>query len=711
MKKFFKWCFILAVIFILVIVCGLITLKIMYPFDKLKAMGQDYVFQNYNRQIDLEDISFNLVGVSLKNFKLSEAGGFEKGTFVAARQAALKVEFLPLLSKQINIKTIGFDGVEINIIKDKDGNFNFANLTSTSGGQDGDSTQEINTPKEDTALLLTAKDMYIKNSDISYKDLQGGTEFTVNNVNFSIENFDYNSPFNFMLSFATSINTGSIKLNPVELSAQGKANIEGMKLEKAFIDITSFAVAYKDFKIDTAGWVKNFTKPDISLKGNIKGIDKKLLAEFTDTSDMPQFTLPDISVEAAASSDLDGSKTDLNKLNISLGKSYINSSAAVDYSGEDLVYSGQSEASINLTDVASIVKELAAAYKIAGVLNAKLSYACAKDMPSLEGTITLKDLSATLIKRPLTKLNGVITVNSLDNIRTNTITGMFDGSAFKTSASYVNKKKTSVDFMFEMDKFTLDDIDFNALIASSKEEKPQEDNAQNTQTQTVQNTQQSEMQPMDIKADILVKRVENNVFSTDNLTLKADIKDLDLKMNKATGSLYFSAWEGEIRDLDKLINSSVFMKVILTTVKISQKALKAANVISGKDIDTDKVNYHQIVGDYTLSGGIATVNKSDLLSDLATINTTGTVNFATEKLDMKVKVGLGKNASSSVAIKVGGTMSEPSYKVDVASTVSSLLGGLKKDDSGNNSVKQQAENVKSAVKDVAGGIKNLFKKK
>ena len=62
MKKFFKWCFILAVIFILVIVCGLITLKIMYPFDKLKAMGQDYVFQNYNRQIDLEDISFNLVG-------------------------------------------------------------------------------------------------------------------------------------------------------------------------------------------------------------------------------------------------------------------------------------------------------------------------------------------------------------------------------------------------------------------------------------------------------------------------------------------------------------------------------------------------------------------------------------------------------------------------------------------------------------------------
>ena len=707
MKKFIKWCLTLAAVFVFFIVAGLITLKVMYPFAKLKAMGQDYVSQNYNRQIDLEDISFNFVGVTIEKFKLSEEGGFENGTFVTAKEAVLKVEFLPLLSKHINIKTIGFDGVEINIIKNKDGKFNFDNLTGSS--QDENKTQEENSPKEDTALNLTAKDIYIKNSDITYKDLQSGAEYSVNKVNFSIEDFDYNSPFNFMLSFATSIDTVDMKLNPVELSAQGKANIEGMNMEKAFLDITSFAVAYKHFKIDTAGSVTNFTKPAVNLKGNIKGIDKKFIGEFTDASDMPQFTLPDISVEATALVDLDGSKTDLSKLNISLGKSYINSNVSMDYGQEDFVYSGQSDASINLTDVASIVKELAAAYKIAGLLNTKITYASAKDMPSVKGTITLKDLSATLIERPLTKLNGVVTINSIDNIKTNVMTGMFDGSAFKTSASYVNKKKTSVDFMFEMDKFTLDDIDFNALMASSKEEKKQEDKAENTQS--AQNTEQNEMQPMDIKADILIKRVENNVFSTDNLTLKADIKDLDLKMTKAAGSLSFSASEGEIRDLDKLINSSVFMKVILTTVKISQKALKAANVLSGKEINTDKVNYHQIIGDYTLGGGIATVNKSDLLSDLATINTTGTVNFATEKLDMKVKVGLGKNASSSAAIKVGGSISEPSYKIDVASTVSSLLGGLKKDDNSNSSVKQQAENVKSAVKDVTGGIKNLFKKK
>ena len=107
-----------------------------------------------------------------------------------------------------------------------------------------------------------------------------------------------------------------------------------------------------------------------------------------------------------------------------------------------------------------------------------------------------------------------------------------------------------------------------------------------------------------------------------------------------------------------------------------------------------------------MGGGVAKINKSDLNSDLATITTTGTVNFVTEKLDMKIKVGLGKNASGSAAIKVGGTVNDPSFKLDVASTVSSLLGGGK-----DSAASQTVQDVKNTVKDITGGIKNLFKKK
>ena len=705
MKKLIKWLFILAVIFVLLIAAGLVTLKIMYPFAKLKAMGQDYVAQNYNRQIDLEDISFNLIGVSIDNFKLSEEGGFENGTFASAKQAVLKVEFMPLLSKQIKIKTIGFDGVDIQIVKDKDGKFNFDNLTGSSADNPQKEAQTLPQEENSSALDITAKDMYIKNTDISYKDLQGGSEYSVNNVNFSIENFDYNSPFNFLLSLNTAIDTGDIKLNPVEISAEGKADIAGMDLQKAFLDITSFKVAYKHFNIDMAGSLSNFNKPNVALKGTINGIDKKFVSEFT-KDDMAQFALPAVNIEAALLADLDSSKADISKFNIALGKSYINTAAKVDYGGEEVAYSGDTDISVSLTEVSQIAKDTLSEFKLAGLINGKLAFASAKQTPSLNGTITLKDVGATLMARPLSKVNGVITLKSTDNIKTNTVTGLFDGSAFKTSVSYLNNKKTALDLMFEMDKFTLDDIDFNALMASSKEEKPAEDKAETQPEKSAQS--QTQIEPMNIKADILIKRVGNNVFSTDNLTLKADIKDLDTTMKKAQGTLSFSASEGEIRDLDKLINSSVLLKVILTTVKVSQKAFKAANVISGKDIDTDKVNYHSVIGDYTLGGGIATVNKSDLNSDLATVTTSGNINFVTEQLDLKVKIGLGKNATSSAAVKVGGTINEPSYKIDVASTVGSLLKGLK---SGDSSAGEQVNDVKTAVKDVAGGIKNLFKKK
>ena len=177
-------------------------------------------------------------------------------------------------------------------------------------------------------------------------------------------------------------------------------------------------------------------------------------------------------------------------------------------------------------------------------------------------------------------------------------------------------------------------------------------------------------------------------------------------MKKASGTVYFSSSAGEIRDLDKLINSSVFLKVALTTVKIAQKALKATQIISGAEINTDSVSYKSIIGDYRLGGGKATINKSDLNSDLATVNTSGSINFVTQQLDMTVKVGLGKNASGSANIKVGGSIEDPSFKLDVASTVSSLLNSDQKE-----TAKQAVDNVKNTVKDVTSGIKNLFKKK
>lgn len=702
MKKLIKILAALAAVFVVLVAGALITLKIMFPFSKLKTMAQEYVAQNYNREIDFKDVSFNLIGVTVEDFKFSEEGGFKEGDFVSAETAVVKVEFAPLFKKQIKIKTIGFDGVKINVVKLKDGKFNFDSLIPASAEEVSPEPQEEEISSAPLAMDLTAKDIYIKNSDVTYKDLQNGTEFSVKDVNFSIKDFDYNNPFSFMLSLSTSIDTGDIKLSPVTIASEGTANIAGMDLDKASAEVKTFAVAYKHFKVDMAGGVGNFEQPKASLKGTIKGVDSKLAAEFV-SAEMPAFSLPVINIEAEAAADLNASKAEVSKFNVGLGKSYVNTSASADFSKPELSFSADTKINVNLSDVSDIAKDMLAEFKLRGLISGNIKTASASPAPSVKGSIVFNDLGASVMGKILSALNGTVTINSINDVKTNVITGVFDSSDFKTSLAYSNKNKMAVDFMFNMDKFTLDDIDFNKLMASSEEEKPQA-SADKAEAQT--SSSDLKMDPMDIKADIIVKRVENNVFSTDNLTFKANIKNLDLTMAKASGTMSFSASDGEIRDLDKIINSSVFLKVIFTTVKIAQKALKATQVISGGNINTDSVSYKSIVGDYTLGGSIAKINKSDLNSDLATITTTGTVNFVTEKLDMKINVGLGKNASGSAAIKVGGTVNDPSFKLDVASTVSSLLGGGK-----NSAASQTVQDVKNTVKDITGGIKNLFKKK
>ncbi len=705
MKKFIKILAVLIVIAVVLLGVAALALKLMFPLAKLKVMAQEYVAQNYNRDIDFSAVSLNLIGVTIESFKLSEEGGFEAGNFISADSAVVKVELMPLFKKQIKIRTIGFDGVEINVIKNADGKFNFDNLIPASADEVSPQPEEEQLSSTPLAMDLTAKDIYIKNSDVTYKDLQNGMEFSVEDVNFTVDDFDYNNPFSFELSFNTSVNTGNIKITPVKILAKGIVNIAGMELEKASAEITDFAVEYKGFRINMTGGISNLQMPDLSLKGEISGIDSELAAEFV-SGDIPSFALPVINLEAKASADLENSKAEVSKFDISLGKSYIKNTAAVDFSKPEISYAESTSLNVNLSEVSDISKELLAVFKLKGSVTGDIKAVSAgSDKPLVTGSVVLKDIGAAAMGKILSSLNGEIKINSLDDIKTNTIKGVFDGSDFKTSLAYKNNKKMAVDFMFNMDKFTLEDIDFDELLASAEGGEKGE-TVSSDKAATSSGASDLQMAPMDVKADIIIKRVENNVFSTDNLTFKADVKDLDLTMSKASGTVYFASSDGEIRDLDKLINSSVFLKVALTTVKIAQKALKATQIISGADINTDSVSYKSIVGDYRLGGGKATINKSDLNSDLATINTSGSINFVTQQLDMTVKVGLGKNASGSADIKVGGSIEDPSFKLDVVSTVSSLLGSDRKE-----TAKQAVDNVKNTVKDVTSGIKNLFKKK
>ena len=82
-----------------------------------------------------------------------------------------------------------------------------------------------------------------------------------------------------------------------------------------------------------------------------------------------------------------------------------------------------------------------------------------------------------------------------------------------------------------------------------------------------------------------------------------------------------------------------------------------------------------------------------------------------DSIDMKIQAQIGKtgtNGFKPVVIGVKGALSDPSYKVDVLSSLTSILSKNKQEDSSaeQNSVKDMASNAGDVIKTIG----SLFKK-
>ena len=108
---------------VVVLAAGLLTLRLMFPPEKIKRLTLDYAKNTFHREVSFDSVSFNIIGLTLNNFALSEDNSFEQGTFIQAQRLEAKVALWPLLKKRIEISTIALEGISLNLAKQKDGSF------------------------------------------------------------------------------------------------------------------------------------------------------------------------------------------------------------------------------------------------------------------------------------------------------------------------------------------------------------------------------------------------------------------------------------------------------------------------------------------------------------------------------------------------------------------------------------------------------------
>ncbi|MGB2579329.1 AsmA protein [Elusimicrobium simillimum] len=519
----------------------------------------------------------------------------------------------------------------------------------------------------------------------------------IKDINVKINDFKLDGVFNIDAALKVLYSDSDMEVT-LPVVGQFAADLKNNNFDTAYAEIKKLALIFNKATFDVTGSVTGFNNPVADIKATISGVNKQTVSGFV--ADLPNFTLPVIKLAAKVKADLDNSKATVENFSITLPKSLIKGTASANWGGKDIAYTANTNISLALAEIAAIAQELTAPYNLTGGVTGDI---VTTEKNPVKGSIKLSNINASYEDIATVKeITGDITISSLSAVKTSDITGKINDANFKTNLSLTEAKANhyKVDFNFDLDSLTL-----KKLPASS---------ADTTASATPAASGSAAAQPsgsnmlFDVKSNIKVGKITVPHFYSDGVTLQTNLTNVDADLKKITGPMSFDLQKGAISDINAFLKSNKLVNVMFISLGVVDKVFKylKLDVFNKSGQAKDEIPFHSIEGAYTFKSGLMNIDKTTLNSDLATVQALGTIDFNTEKLNMKVNAHLGKQGSSGfkpVAIKVGGTMSDPKPTLDVLSTATSIIPGL------TTLGKNTATGTASTAKDVASGTATAAK--
>lgn len=139
---------------------------------------------------------FPWLGLSTGKIALSNAPGFEGQPFATMDDVEINVKLLPLFAKQIEIGRLGLKNPVLNLTRNKEGQNNWDDLTKTDASKTAPTSEsDSNKPANSDMLLLFAiSGIDIDNASLNWDDQQSGKRTEINNLNLKTGRFAVNEP-------------------------------------------------------------------------------------------------------------------------------------------------------------------------------------------------------------------------------------------------------------------------------------------------------------------------------------------------------------------------------------------------------------------------------------------------------------------------------------------------------------------------------------
>ena len=174
MKKAYKILAVIAAVLIAAVVGLTLVAKSYLTDERIRMLVTDTAEKSLHRKVSFGAISVSIFsGISVKDFAIREKDSDQ--AFLKADAFVLKYQLLPLLAKRLIIDELAVESPRIVIRKKADGSFNFSDMTR---------------PKEETArekkeavsglpVSLSVKSLRIKKARLEYDDPSGGVKRAV----------------------------------------------------------------------------------------------------------------------------------------------------------------------------------------------------------------------------------------------------------------------------------------------------------------------------------------------------------------------------------------------------------------------------------------------------------------------------------------------------------------------------------------------------
>lgn len=171
-----------AGVLLLLLGVGIAALFVMFDENKLKAQLTESVYASTQRKLSIDGrLALSVwpdVGVRVGRLTLTERGN--DSAFASVESARLAVAVLPLLSKRVEVRRIEVEGLDVKLIKRKDGSLNIDDLAGEKKTSEG-----ADKPTAAQPLQIDIAGVELRNARLTWRDDMANTTTSIADLNFS----------------------------------------------------------------------------------------------------------------------------------------------------------------------------------------------------------------------------------------------------------------------------------------------------------------------------------------------------------------------------------------------------------------------------------------------------------------------------------------------------------------------------------------------